>query len=138
MFKELAVRVCLFACFKVLLCAAGRGSLCSGFILICKYHLVCTLNACMYLCCCYCVLFVFVCVFVSGAIQNCSRGVQAKEAKGSTGLFHIAAGGVLLGPPRCCWCVPICRHFRIALYLLLLQQLTREFKLPPKIVTVTD
>ncbi|KAG8009032.1 Rho GTPase-activating protein 17 [Nibea albiflora] len=36
-----------------------------------------------------------------GSIQNRSRGIQAKEAKGSVGLFHVATGGVLLRPPRC-------------------------------------
>lgn len=49
------------------------------------------------LCCYWC--------FLSGSVQNRSRGVQTEEAEGGTGLFHVTAGGVLLRPPRCRRCV---------------------------------
>lgn len=42
------------------------------------------------------VIFGLARVCVSGSIQNRSRCVQAKEAEGSTGLFHFPTGGVLL------------------------------------------
>lgn len=39
--------------------------------------------------------------FLSGSVQNRSRGVQAEEAEGGAGLLHVTAGGVLLRPSRC-------------------------------------
>lgn len=60
---------------------------------------------------------VFLCVL--GSIQDCSWGIKAKEAKGSAGLFHFTAGGVLLRPPCRRWYAPNSSHNGLASRVLI-------------------